>query len=146
MFASGARSWANEADDCPTLSCGSAKSAKVGHEQKGSRGNSSCGYGWPGWRPGLKENSVGATLAGIIDLVGRLLTLTLFINALLSWAPLDPMHPVRRTLRDICDPIIAPFRRLLPPVGMMDFSPFVAMIAIQLIATLLASLVLQLFP
>lgn len=88
---------------------------------------------------------MGETLAGIINLVGRLLTLTLLINALLSWAPLDPMHPIRRTLRDICEPIVSPFRRLLPPVGMMDFSPLVAMIAIQIIATLLASLVLQLF-
>jgi YggT family protein len=89
---------------------------------------------------------VGESLAAIISLVGRLLTLTLIINALLSWAPIDPMHPVRRTLRDICEPIVSPFRRLLPSTGMMDFSPLVAMIAIQLIATLLANLVLQLFP
>ncbi len=89
---------------------------------------------------------MGESLAAIISLVGRLLTLTLIINALLSWAPIDPMHPVRRTLRDICEPIVSPFRRLLPTTGMMDFSPLVAMIAIQLIATLLANLVLQLFP
>lgn len=89
---------------------------------------------------------MGESLAAIISLVGRLLTLTLIINALLSWAPIDPMHPVRRTLRDICEPIVSPFRRLLPSTGMMDFSPLVAMIAIQLIATLLANLVLQLFP
>ena len=87
---------------------------------------------------------MGESLAAIITLVGRLLTLTLVVNALLSWAPMDPSHPVRRTLADICEPIVRPFRNLLPPTGMMDFSPLVAMIAIQIGATLLSNLVLQL--
>jgi len=88
---------------------------------------------------------VGESLAATIGLVGQLLTLTLLINALLSWAPIDPTHPVRRTLNEICEPIIRPFRNLLPPVGMMDFSPLVAMLAIQLIARVLQVLVLQAF-
>jgi len=88
---------------------------------------------------------VGESLAATIGLVGQLLTLVLVINALLSWAPIDPTHPVRRTLSEICEPIVRPFRNLLPPVGMMDFSPLVAMLAIQLIARVLQMLVLQAF-
>lgn len=99
-----------------------------------------------GTLPGYKELSVGQMLAEIISIVGRLLTLTLVINALLSWAPIDPMHPIRRTLNDICEPMVRPFRAIMPQTGMMDFSPLVAMIAIQIITVVLASVVRQIVP
>ncbi len=84
---------------------------------------------------------MGDSVAQIILLVANLVTFTLFINALMSWFQPDPSNPIRRTLNDICEPIVRPFRNLLPQTGMVDFSPMVAMIAIQILGSVLATLV-----
>jgi YggT family protein len=55
----------------------------------------------------------------------------------MSFAPLDPWHPVRRTLAQIAEPIVRPFRNLIPPVGMFDFSIMIAMFAVQAAGVLL---------
>ncbi len=71
------------------------------------------------------------SLSAIIDITVNVITIILFLHALMSFAPLEPWHPVRRTLAQIAEPIIQPFRNLIPPVGMFDFSIMVAMFAIQ---------------
>ena len=58
----------------------------------------------------------------------------ILIRVLLSWLPMagiqiDPYNPVIRILYDITDPILEPLRRYTT-IGMMDWSPFVALIAI----------------
>lgn len=83
-------------------------------------------------------------LVAIIQLLATLLSTIIFVNALLSFV-LPPWHTVRRVLGDLSEPIIAPFRRILPPTGMIDFSPMVAIIAIQLLAALLKGAVIAAF-
>ena len=70
------------------------------------------------------------SLSAIIDITVNVLTIILFLHALMSFAPLDPWHPVRRTLAQIAEPLIQPFRNLIPPVGMFDLSIMIAMFAI----------------
>jgi YggT family protein len=53
---------------------------------------------------------------------------------------MDPYHPVRRTLDSIVEPMLAPIRRVIPPIGMIDFSPLVLLLLIQLISNLLINL------
>jgi YggT family protein len=74
---------------------------------------------------------VASYLITIVDIVVNLITIILFLHALMSFAPLEPWHPVRRTLAQIAEPIVQPFRNLIPPAGMFDFSIMVAMFAIQ---------------
>lgn len=83
---------------------------------------------------------MGESLAQVILLIANLVTFVLFINALMSWFQPDPSNPIRRTLNDICEPIVRPFRNLLPQTGMVDFSAMIAMIAIQVLASVLATL------
>lgn len=83
---------------------------------------------------------MGESLAQVILLVANLVTFVLFINALMSWFQPDPSNPIRRTLNDICEPIVRPFRNLLPQTGMVDFSAMIAMLAIQVLASVLATL------
>jgi len=56
---------------------------------------------------------------------------------LLSWVtlafPIDPSNPLVVVLHEITEPILAPLRSIVPSFGMMDFSPFVAMILLQII-------------
>lgn len=68
----------------------------------------------------------------------------LFARALLSWFPVhagSPLLPVIRVLDRLTEPVLAPIRRILPPVragGMaIDLSIIVAIIAVELVAQLI---------
>ncbi|MBP7693233.1 MAG: YggT family protein [Anaerolineales bacterium] len=80
---------------------------------------------------------MAAGLSTVVDGVVMALSLILVGHALMSFAPLDPWHPVRRTLAQLAEPIVQPFRNLIPPVGMFDFSIMVALIVIQVAGELI---------
>ncbi|HMK07947.1 MAG TPA: YggT family protein [Anaerolineales bacterium] len=63
-------------------------------------------------------------------------TVLIVADVLLSFL-LDPFHTVRRSLDGILRPLLAPIRRLLPPVGMLDFSPFILLILVQVVGAFL---------
>jgi YggT family protein len=64
------------------------------------------------------------------------LTVVILADVLVSFV-LEPYHPVRRTLDALVRPMLAPIRRLLPAVGMLDFSPFVLLILVQVVGAVL---------
>jgi YggT family protein len=84
---------------------------------------------------------VAAYLDSLISLVVTLITIILIVNSLLSFTPLEPWHPVRRIFGQLAEPIIRPFRNLLPPAGMFDLSPIIALIVIQILGQILIVLV-----
>lgn len=71
-------------------------------------------------------------LSTFVGLLTQILAIAIFVRALLSWIPnMRPDNPLVRFLADITDPVIIPFRRVIPSIGMMDISPLVAMIVLQ---------------
>ncbi len=60
----------------------------------------------------------------------------IIIRVLLSWIPHDPYNPIFRFIYEITEPVLAPFRRLLGRRMMVDFSPILAIFAIQLVEML----------
>jgi YggT family protein len=54
---------------------------------------------------------------------------------------MDPYHPIRRAIDGIVEPMLSPIRRIIPLVGMLDFSPLVLILLIQLISGLLIRLI-----
>jgi YggT family protein len=59
-------------------------------------------------------------------------TYVIIINALLSWVSPDPLNPVVQLITLISAPIIDPVRRYIPPIGgMVDISPIIAILALQ---------------
>ncbi len=69
----------------------------------------------------------------LFDAVRALLNLyglILLVRALSSWVNLDPYHPISQFLYRVTEPVLAPIRQVLPPVGMMDFSIWVAMFGV----------------
>ena len=85
------------------------------------------------------------TVSGILDGVGyalEILAIIVLIRVLLSWIPgLNPYHPLVRLIRAIADPILAPFRGLLPTFGgMIDISPVLAIIVLEVGANICFSL------
>lgn len=74
-----------------------------------------------------------------VDLIVNLLSILLVIDILMHYfLPID--QPVRRFLDALFEPMLAPIRRILPPLGMFDFSPVVLLLLFHLIGGLLIQL------
>ena len=72
---------------------------------------------------------------------GRVLVFLIVVRALMSWVVRDTNNPFVRTIHQITEPILEPFRKLLTQFGLggtIDFSPILAILAIQFIAGTLA--------
>ena len=72
----------------------------------------------------------------IVRLVCEVLTIAIFIRAIISWFSPRP-NALTILLDRITEPILTPLRRIVPQAGMFDFTPLVAIILLQLIAYLL---------
>jgi YggT family protein len=82
-------------------------------------------------------------LAEIIHRIIQLLIFFIIVQVVLSYF-MDPYHPVRQTLDRIVNPLLDPIRRLLPPMGGLDFSPLVLIIGLQVIDMVLRNLLYSL--
>lgn len=82
---------------------------------------------------------MGTTIFVIIDAAINVLTLLVIAKVILSYF-MSPYHPVRETIDRIVEPMMAPVRRIVPPMGMLDFTPFIFIILLRLIRMLLFSL------
>ncbi len=77
-------------------------------------------------------------LAQIVASVLKLFQFCLIIWCLLSWFPnINWYDQPFKTLDKIVRPVIAPFRKLIPPIGNIDISPIVAILCLNGLAALL---------
>lgn len=74
-----------------------------------------------------------------IKTLGDALVLLVIISVILSYV-MDPYHPVRRWVDSIVEPMLLPIRRVVPLVGMLDFSPIVLIILIRIVFNLILNL------
>ena len=79
------------------------------------------------------------SFGGVLALVLNLLSLCIFLRALLSWVQPDQRNPIAQALDAITEPILQPLRQVVPRIGMVDITPLVAIILLSAIAQLLAS-------
>jgi YggT family protein len=61
----------------------------------------------------------------------RLYMIAIFVYALLSMIAPGGYSPMQSLLASLCEPVLRPFRRIIPPIANIDFSPLWALIAIQ---------------
>ncbi|HBX69585.1 MAG TPA: YggT family protein [Chloroflexi bacterium] len=71
-----------------------------------------------------------------IDLLSTLLLLLLLTYVIISYF-MSPFHPFRMWVDRLVEPMLAPIRRVVPLVGMLDFSPVILMVLIQIIGYIL---------
>jgi len=71
-------------------------------------------------------------LINIVYQVLGLYSILLIINIFMSWVPSSKESTIGRFLERICDPYLEPFRRFIPPFGMIDVSPIVAILVLNL--------------
>lgn len=82
------------------------------------------------------------TFVGVfIGLITQALTLAIFARAILSWFPVSPGGALITILYQLTEPILAPLRRLIPPLGgTIDITPLIAILILQGIANLAVGL------
>ena len=79
----------------------------------------------------------------LIFIIGQLLnvyTFIIFVYVILSWIPVKRglLADIDNVLAKLCEPYLGLFRRFIPPIGgMLDISPIVAILALQLVVRLL---------
>jgi YggT family protein len=71
-----------------------------------------------------------------INAISQLLVLLVIVSVILSYF-MDPYHPIRRAIDGVVEPMLTPIRRIVPNIGMLDFSPLVLIILIQLLSNIL---------
>jgi YggT family protein len=72
-------------------------------------------------------------LVRLIDLY----SLVVFVAVILSWVPVDRRNPLVTVTQALTEPVLAPIRKVLPPMGGLDLSPMVLLIALQILKGLL---------
>jgi YggT family protein len=82
-------------------------------------------------------------IAYLIHRIIQLLILVVIIQAVLTYF-LSPFHPIRQVIDRIVEPMLMPIRRILPPLGMLDFSPLVLIILLEVIDSILQRILLSL--
>lgn len=75
----------------------------------------------------------------IINTTVRVLIVAVFIYTLLRYF-IDPYHPVITTLAQVIEPLLAPIRKHVPPMGGMDFSPLILMLGLQVLRSVIVAL------
>jgi YggT family protein len=67
---------------------------------------------------------------GIVSLFLKFYLFAIVISVVLSWvAPGNP-SPVIYLLHQLIEPVMGPFRRIIPPLGPVDITPMIVMLAI----------------
>jgi YggT family protein len=79
-------------------------------------------------RAGAPLRLVGFLLYGALAIY----TLLIFMRIVFSWG-MSQVNPLMRFLLRVTDPVLLPFRRLIPPVGMFDISPIIVIFLLQLL-------------
>ena len=73
------------------------------------------------------------SVLGVIGLLINIYFFALLAMIILSWVAPGSNHPAIYLLYQITEPVMAPFRKALPPMGGMDFSPILVFILINVI-------------
>ncbi|HEU0163834.1 MAG TPA: YggT family protein [Thermomicrobiales bacterium] len=79
---------------------------------------------------------------GIVNIVLwilNILSLLILVRALMSWFDPSFRSSIGRAIFDITEPVLAPLRRVIPPMGAIDISTIVAIVLIQILGRLIAS-------
>ena len=75
--------------------------------------------------------------SAVLGIVGRVLyfyEILIIVYVLMSWFPTRGiLYDIYGVLGSVVEPYVGIFRRFIPPLGGLDFSPFVAILVIQVV-------------
>jgi YggT family protein len=71
------------------------------------------------------------SLLELAALVVNIYFFAILAMIIFSWIAPHANHPALALLYQLTEPVMSPFRRLLPPIGGLDFSPILVFVAIN---------------
>lgn len=80
-----------------------------------------------------------SSLIPILSIISQLLSFLFIARFIAQILDQSGGNPITRLLIDVTEPILAPVRRILPPMGMLDLSPMIVLILLQVLVRVLAS-------
>ena len=76
--------------------------------------------------------------------VTNLYCFILMVYILMSWFPVTPggiVYDIQQFLAKICEPFLAPFWKIIPPIGgMLDISPIIAFVVLEFAVRLIVTI------
>lgn len=83
-------------------------------------------------------------IAGIVNLVLDIYFWVIIVRIFLTWIPsISWYNEPFKTMAVVSDWVLEPFRKIIPPVSGIDFSPIIALFAFTLIQRLIVTLLLS---
>ena len=73
-------------------------------------------------------------LIGVAAIFVKIYFFALLAMIVLSWLAPNSYHPAIQLISQIVEPVMAPMRRALPPIGGLDFSPILIFILINIVS------------
>lgn len=80
----------------------------------------------------------------IINILVQLITILVIVKIFLSYF-MSPYHPVRLWIDRIVEPMLNPIRRVVPLIGMIDISPLILIILVQVLGRVIITLLTSIF-
>jgi len=77
------------------------------------------------------------SVAELINSLINIFMFSIFLTVILSWISPGTYNPAVSLLYKITEPVMKPFQQFIPPMGGMDLSPMVALLALQVLKMLL---------
>lgn len=82
------------------------------------------------------------SLVALVDTAFKVYMALMVARILLSWVKHNPYQPVIKFIYETTEPVLGLFRRIIPPVGMIDLSPIAAFLALELLNSLIIRILL----
>jgi len=85
---------------------------------------------------GYSINFASVLMLGLgesLNIVIWTLLIAIIIRAILSWFAPSTYHPAVRILDGLSEPVLTPFRKMLPAIGGIDLSPALAILTLNII-------------
>lgn len=88
----------------------------------------------------IQLDALSLSVFVVYTLAGTLLNYffwAILIEVLMSWVLPDPRNPFVQIVTQITEPIMAPARKIIPPIGGLDLSPILVLFIIQFLLRLI---------
>lgn len=80
----------------------------------------------------------------VVQFASLLFTLALVVRVLASWLAKGMTNPVLEIIHKVTEPVLRPIRQLLPPMGMLDLSPLVALMLVKFAESIVVRILISL--
>jgi YggT family protein len=78
-------------------------------------------------------------IRNFVEILVQVLVIAIFLRAIITWFRLAPDNPIQVILIQVTEPILSPLRRVVPSLGMFDITPWIAMILLQFLGSLIVN-------